>query len=74
MLNQHASSLAGELPVDVARPQVWVDDPAHFARARALIDEYLSAPPAGPPVRCPRCGEENPGSFDLCWSCGASLA
>ena len=75
MFNQHASSLAGELPVDVARPQVWVDDPANFERARALIDEYLrAAPVAGPPVKCPKCGEENPSSFDLCWSCGASLS
>jgi hypothetical protein len=73
VLNAHASSLAGELPVDVARPQVWVDDPAHAERARALIDEYVRAVPSGPPVKCPKCGEENPGSFDLCWSCGAGL-
>ena len=60
--------------MDVARPQLWVDDPAQVERARAIIDEYLSATPAaGPPVKCPKCGEENPGSFDLCWSCGASL-
>lgn len=74
MLNAHASSLAGELPVDAARPQVWVDDAAHAPRARALIDEYLAASPNGPPVKCPKCGEENPPAFDLCWSCGASLA
>ena len=73
VFNQHASSLAGELPVDVARPQVWVDDPAHAERARSIIDEYLGAP-AGPAVKCPKCGEENPGSFELCWNCGAGLA
>jgi hypothetical protein len=27
----------------------------------------------GPPAKCAACGEENPASFDLCWSCGAGL-
>jgi hypothetical protein len=73
VLNAHASSLAGELPVDAARPQVWVDDAANADRARSLIDEYLGAP-SGPPVQCAKCGEENPGSFEVCWNCREPLA
>ncbi len=73
MLNAHASSLAGELPVDVARPQVWVDDATDADRARGIIDEYVRAAPSGPPVACRKCGEENPASFDLCWNCGSGL-
>lgn len=27
---------------------------------------------ARPPWSCPSCGEENPGNFELCWSCEAT--
>ena len=73
LFNTNASSIAGELPIDAALPQIWVEDPADVDRARALIDEFLRPTPAGPPIKCPKCGEENPASFDLCWSCGAGL-
>jgi len=45
---------------------------ADWARARRL----LAAPPAGAGAAwtCARCGEDNPGSFDLCWHCGAGRA
>lgn len=72
ILNANASGAIGELPVDAAAPQLWLEDPRDEARARAIIEEFHSAPP-GAPKRCPACGEENPGSFDLCWSCGESL-
>ncbi len=73
IFNANASSLAGELPIDASLPQVWVDDPRDAPRARGLIDEFLRASQAGPPRRCPACGEESPASFDLCWACGAGL-
>ena len=72
VLNANASSVAGELPIDQAMPQVWVDDPADADRARSAIEEFIKRP-IGPTRKCPACGEENPGSFDLCWSCGAGL-
>lgn len=72
VFNANASSLAGELPIDAALPQVWVDDPSDAPRAREAIAEFLERP-AGPVRKCPACGEENPASFDLCWSCGAGL-
>jgi hypothetical protein len=73
VFNANASSLAGELPIDAALPQVWVEDPDDAVRAREVIEAFVMAGPAGPPVRCPKCGEENPATFDLCWSCGAGL-
>ena len=72
IFNANASSLAGELPIEAALPQVWVEDPSHAGRARALIDEFARLP-TQPPRECPACHEDNPGSFDLCWSCGAGL-
>jgi hypothetical protein len=61
------------LPIDAALPQIWVEDPDDAARARELIEAFLLPLPSAPPVICPKCGEENPSSFDLCWSCGAGL-
>jgi len=73
ILNANASSLAGELPIESSLPQVWVDKDEDAPRARALIEAHVTARPGGPPRNCPACGEENPASFDLCWSCGAGL-
>lgn len=72
IFNANASSLAGELPIDAALPQLWVEDPADAPRAREVIDEFVRLPPQ-PTRKCPACGEANPGSFDLCWNCGAGL-
>jgi hypothetical protein len=72
VLNANASSLVGELPIEAAMPQVWVDDPDNATRAREVIEAFVRRSPAGN-VKCPACGEDNPASFDLCWSCQAGL-
>ena len=73
VLNANAASIAGELPIDAARPQVWVDNPADEPRAREMIEAFMREVPSTATVRCPACDEENPASFDLCWKCGAGL-
>jgi len=52
---------------------VWVEDDRQAEQARELISSFLRVRPSGPPVRCPGCGEDNPSSFELCWSCGMHL-
>jgi hypothetical protein len=54
-------------------PQVWVDDDEQAERAKGLIRQFLQTRPQGPPVNCPGCGEQNPSTFEVCWSCGAAL-
>lgn len=73
ILNANASSVAGELPIDASLPQVWVDDPALAPRARELVDAYFRRRHTGPPRRCPKCSEENPSTFEICWACGTAL-
>ena len=73
IFNANASSVAGELPIEASLPQLWIEDPRDEARARELIAAFFRPTPQGPPVRCPKCGEENPASFDLCWACGTGL-
>ena len=74
VFNANASSIAGELPIDAALPQVWVEDPGTVGRARTVIEDYQRTRHLGPPRKCGRCGEENPSSFEICWACGAGLA
>ncbi len=73
IFNANASSLAGELPIDAALPQVWVDDPADATRAREVIETFTRGAATTAVLNCPACGEDNPASFDLCWNCGAGL-
>jgi hypothetical protein len=72
ILNANASGAIGEIPVDAAAPQIWVEDPRDEDRARKAIDEFRALA-TGPVTRCPACGEENPPAFELCWSCGHGL-
>ncbi len=74
IFNVNASSAMGEIPMDAALPQVWVEKPADAARAREIIDQFLRASSTAGGIRqCPNCGEENPATFDVCWNCGAGL-
>ena len=72
ILNANAAGAMGEIPMDAAAPQIWLENPLEESRARAAIDEFR-APASGPARICPACGEENPPAFDLCWSCGKGL-
>jgi hypothetical protein len=74
IFNANASSAMGEIPLDAALPQVWVENPAHAAFARSIIDEFLRTSSTAGGVRfCPHCGEENPATFDFCWNCATGL-
>ena len=37
VFNEHASSIAGDLPPDVVQPQVWLADDNDVPRAQALL-------------------------------------
>jgi len=72
ILNANAAGAIGEIPADAAAPQLWLEEPRDEERARRALEEF-GAQGAGPPKRCPACGEDNPPAFDLCWSCGSGL-
>ena len=74
VFNEHMSSIAGDVPLDVAQPQVWIADDADVPRAQALLREMeVDAARRTTPLYCRKCGEQSPGNFDLCWNCGTSL-
>jgi len=74
VFNEHAASIVGDVPPDIAQPQVWLDDEADEPRARALLAEIESDARREGSVFCRHCREESPANFDLCWACGASLS
>lgn len=52
-------------------PRLYCRDPRDHARARQLIAEREQLLSRNlPRWRC-SCGEWSPGSFEICWSCGA---
>jgi hypothetical protein len=73
VFNEHMSSIVGDVPPDVAQPQVWLADDADAPRARALLQEMERDAQRTTPRWCRACGESSPGSFDLCWNCGTAL-
>src|SRR5215471_10102098 len=70
VFNVHASSIVGDVPPEVANPQVWLDDDADRARAEAVIREYQAERNREGSIVCGKCTEENPATFELCWKCG----
>ncbi len=73
VLNQHMQGIVGDVPPDVAQPQVWLDDDRDLERARAVLREYEAEQKREGTTVCRHCQEENPATFDLCWRCGHAL-
>jgi glycerate-2-kinase len=73
VFNEHVSSIVGDVPPDVAQPQVWLDDDADRARAEEVLREYRVERDRPGSIVCAKCREENPATFELCWKCGWSL-
>jgi hypothetical protein len=73
VFNENAVGGMGEIPFTHVYPEVWVVNETDLIRARELIDDF-EHPAASPgPILCRHCGEENPGNFQACWSCGGDI-
>jgi hypothetical protein len=73
VFNEHMSSIVGDVPPDVALPQVWLDDDDDHARALKVLREYGIRRNRSGVLFCPACREENPATFEICWKCGAMI-
>jgi hypothetical protein len=73
VFNEHASSIVGDVPPDVAQPQVWLAHDEDRERAEILLRGLEADAARGGSIRCVHCGEESPANFDFCWKCGLSL-
>ncbi|WPB77543.1 DUF2007 domain-containing protein [Archangium violaceum] len=70
---ENLAPLAGEIPSTETWVELWVPE-EEVERARELVEELEGdEEKAAREVECPECREENPGNFELCWSCGEEL-
>lgn len=72
--NAQSSAVMGEVPFVEVFPELWVLDDQDEARALEIVANYRSALATAetlPDWVCPQCGEPVPGSFEVCWNCGA---
>lgn len=69
----HQSGGLGELAV--MYPQVWVKRTQDMPRAIELIEKFeAGVADQTAEANCAKCGEKNPGTFELCWACGSDLS
>ena len=71
VVNEYASSGAGELAAFETWPELWVEDENQFERAEAILQKVVFSPSAGF-WYCRKCQEKNDVAFRLCWHCGNS--
>jgi len=73
VFNEHASSIVGEVPPDIAQPQVWIEREADRERAQTLLERMEADAATAGTRHCTACNEDSPANFDLCWNCGAAI-
>ncbi|WP_299876584.1 DUF2007 domain-containing protein [uncultured Cocleimonas sp.] len=69
MKNDRLSSLAGELPLLVCWPELWVKDSLKEAWAKEIIEQALQPTNAEENWVCKNCGEQHSSRFTDCWNC-----
>jgi Putative prokaryotic signal transducing protein len=73
VLNEYMQGAIGELPVDAAMPQVWLDDGSDRPRATEVLRQFNVQRNRTGSLFCRACKEENPATFETCWSCSVAL-
>jgi hypothetical protein len=73
VFNEHAASIVGDVPPDVAQPQVWLEREQDRERAEIVHANLRAEARTVGQLHCAGCGEDSPANFDLCWNCGAAL-
>jgi len=73
--NEQLTGLIGELPFQVAWPEVWLIDASDWEAALAVVGDYEErrATPIEGDLVCSACGETSPSNFELCWKCRAPI-
>lgn len=73
VFNENAQGGVGELPFTHTYPEVWLEDEADWQRGREIVRQHESRPAERGERHCGRCGEDNPGTFEVCWRCGEPI-
>ena len=73
IFNEHSAGAMGELPCNEVLPELWICNEQHFEHARLLLLGFERVVETTAAHVCPKCSEDNPATFDICWKCGAAL-
>ena len=66
--NEHYGS-GGHVGIEAVPIELWVLDDNSAESAIAILEQKLSIAEEASTWLCPQCGEENTGSFEICWKC-----
>jgi hypothetical protein len=71
--NQHASSLAGEVPFSEVFPELWLAEDDDLPKAQELLTSWKNAGAnRAPHWTCATCGERHEDQYTECWQCGSA--
>lgn len=70
--NQHASTLAGEVPFAEVFPELWLARDDDFSHAKELLASWKDGSAYGHGWTCSRCKEHHTAQYTECWKCGAA--
>lgn len=71
---QNVNSGFSAIPAFRAPAEVWVEDDRDLEKAKQIVRQAISrldTVARDQPWRCDKCGEQNPESFETCWSCAS---
>lgn len=73
--NEHLVHGVVEIPITEFYPNLCVMNDDDYEAAWTIIRDALEAEKVHPgeDVKCPQCGEPNPGNFAECFSCQSAL-
>jgi len=69
IMNEFASSGAGDLATFDTWPEIWVENESQLVKAQHILDDIVFNP-KDDYWYCRGCQEKNDAAFQLCWNCG----
>ena len=72
--NEHSHTMGAEFGLSDTLLELWLSNDDDYEKASSLIDSQVLNPPTKSSWVCGKCGEENEGSFEICWKCQNSSA
>lgn len=70
-----ATAGLAEIPIPEFFPALCVVNEEDYGKAMEIlrISTVENELGADQEIACPSCAEQNPGNFEICWSCGGNL-
>ncbi len=67
--NEHTIPVSANHGINNIFHELWILNDQDYDKARMIIDKEIDNPEPKASWVCSNCGEENEGSFEICWKC-----